>query len=111
MLRPSISVWGLTETALQTTVEGDEEILVVSGGGRWLLNCLSDVAVAVAVVRVKAKQCWVGAGEEQVNELIKEAEEAIGERLEMGERRRLLSWDETQPKVTHYYTNTMNRTH
>jgi len=33
----------------------------------------------------------VGAGEEQVNELIKEAEEAIGERLEMGERRRLLS--------------------
>lgn len=106
MLRPSISVWGLTETALQTTVEGGE-ILVASGLRQWLLNCLSDVA---AVVRVKVEQCWVGAREEQVNELIKEAEEAIGERLEMGERRRLLSWDETQPKVTTTQTQWIART-
>lgn len=106
MLRPSISVWGLTETALQTTVEGGE-ILVASGLRQWLLNCLSDVA---AVVRVKVEQCWVGAREEQVNELIKEAE-AIGGRLGNAERRRLLSWDETQPKVTTTQTQWIARTH
>lgn len=72
MLRPSISVWGLTETALQTT-EGGEEILVVSGLGEWPFPNRSEV---VGVLR--AKQWRERAREEQVNELVKEAEAIVG---------------------------------
>ncbi|WVZ24273.1 hypothetical protein V8G54_002817 [Vigna mungo] len=97
MLRPSISVWGLTETALQTTGEGDE-ILVTSGVEERPLPGLSDVAVETVV-----KGWRVGAREEQVNELTKEAEAIVvdwgnvrtNRRLGSGERRRLMSAVET----------------
>lgn len=64
MLRPSTWVWGLTETALQTTGEGQETLVL---GGR------SDEVAAAAVVKWRR----VGEREEHVKELIREAE-AIG---------------------------------
>jgi len=71
MLRPSISVWGLTETALQTTGEGDE-ILVTSGLEQRPLAGLSDVAVETVV-----KEWRVGRREQPVKELTKEAEAIV----------------------------------
>lgn len=72
MLRPSISVWGLTDTALQTTEEAEDTlVVVVSGLEEWLFHNLSDVEV------VRAKENSVGARKEQVNELIKEAEAIV----------------------------------
>lgn len=78
MLRPSISVWGLTETALQKTGEGDE-ILVTSGLEQRPLAGLSELAVETVV-----KEWRVGAREEQVKELTKEAEViVVGEGKEL----------------------------
>lgn len=53
MLRPSISVGGLTETALQTTEEGEETLVVVESG---LVQRRFPNRSDVAAVRLRAKQ-------------------------------------------------------